>query len=144
MSNKLLITIILLAAILFGLGFAVGYFFKAQKTASQIEKMEKVLKPLELGRIISSIPLFGQVANISGRIITLSQGDDNMTIKIGDNAQIYSLVSSSADGKTTREQKKAEFSEIKIGDRLNAGVKLTPGGDFEAVSVIIIPTAGEK
>ncbi len=141
MNNKLLIVriaVILIAVVLLTLGFGAGYFLKSSKA----QRMEGIIKSLEFGKVVSSIAVFGQVANISGRIVTLNQGEDSMAIKIRDNAIIYSF--SSAGGKTTKEQKKAEFSEIKIGDRLNAGIKLVPGGDFEAVSVIIIPAVESK
>lgn len=149
MNNKPLIvriTLILTIVILLALGFGVGYFFKAQKTVSQIEKlgkMENVLKLIGSEKLISAIAVFGEVTNInvSDRTIVLSYNDESAPIKIKDKA-VINYLSSGAGGINT--PKTVEFSALKIGDQINARVKMLPDGWLEADTLFIIPAPEKK
>lgn len=139
MDNKALTTLIVVAVLFLIVGGGVGMAYQTQKDSVKIKQvniMEPAFKGLS-SKVIPSIVAYGQVTNIEGRNITLSYSGESLTVKIKDNANIYSFAT--APGTKTASQEKANFSDIKKGDNLNISLKLLADGSLEGQSAIILP-----
>jgi hypothetical protein len=141
------ILIIFSGIILLSVGYFVGVGFTAekQKNILNYEDQQRATKTIEVmsSKMIQSIVASGKVSNISDRTVVITDEEESMNIYIKEDTQISSFilvtVAKGGTSSTTSKQTKAEFSDIKIGDRVNATIKILPDNKIEAVSVIIIP-----
>ena len=137
-NKKQLIIFIIVGVLLFLIGGGLGVISTMQ--SQPVQTKTKTVNSLS-SKVISSIVTYGQVKNINGRDITLSNLGDDLTISIASNAQIFSFTNSS-NGKTgvvAPTQQIVKFENIKIGDSANVVMKLLPSGQLEGSSVIILP-----
>ncbi|MGD0576647.1 MAG: hypothetical protein ABSA74_01050 [Candidatus Staskawiczbacteria bacterium] len=141
-NKSKLVILIIVGVALFLIGGGLG-IVSTQK-GSQRTKIEATNSLSS--KVVSSIIAYGQVKNIDGRNITLSNLDDNLTISIADNAQVYSFTTPVAgkNGGTAPVQQTVKFENIKIGDNVNVAIKLLPSGQLEGSSVIILPLPVQK
>lgn len=142
-NNKKQSVILIVAGILIflvgvGLGITLQNSNKAQ--ARKVQAVNNLVS-----KVVSSIVAYGQVENIDGRNITLSNLGDNLVISIADNAQVYSFTTPVAgkNGATAPVQQTVKFEDIKIGDNVNVAVKLSPSGQMQGSSVIILPMSAK-
>ncbi|TSC94246.1 MAG: hypothetical protein CEN87_541 [Parcubacteria group bacterium Licking1014_1] len=141
--NKItsLISLIIIALAIFVLGGGAGVLYQTQKTAPQLEQLEKATSIINFlsSEELSRITVFGKATKIEGRDITLSSGNDSVKVNVIDDSAIYSFVANGAAEKSAPVRKIVKFEEIKIGDNLNITVKLLPDGQLQGLSVIILP-----
>lgn len=136
MNNKKQLAILIIVGVLvFLVGGGLG-IISVQPKGFQKTKIEATNKLAS--RVISSIVAYGQIENIDGRNLTLSNFGDNLSILILDNAQVYSFTTPSVKNATPSQQT-VKFENIKIGDKVNVAVKLLPNGQMQGSSVIILP-----
>jgi hypothetical protein len=120
--------------LLFLIGAALGFVLHTQNKI-QVQKVEAINSLSS--KVVSSMSASGKVKNISGRNITLTNLGDDLTITIADNAQIYSFTLKTKGAAQT--QQTAKFGDIKVGDNINVAVKLSPTGQMQGASVVILP-----
>ena len=118
--NKIILYILLtvLVVILLIASVMAGIFYQTQKDASEKETF-KILN----SKIISSINLFGKVANVNGKDIILEQDGDSIALSIKDDIKIGS---SNEDPNQT---------QIKEGDILTITAELLSNGQLEIKSI---------
>jgi hypothetical protein len=142
MEKKNLIILIILGFIIFILGGGLGILYQQQKEVLPSKDILKVQAVQTLSsKVIPSIAAFGTVTNISGRNLTLVSGNDSLTVKISDGAQIFLPATTTTDknGKVvTSPQQAVSFSEIKNGNNVSVNLKLLPDGQIEGQMVSII------
>ena len=88
MNRAVLIFLILIAgAVLLAVGFGVGIYYNPSQNPSQlqIQKAENLVKDLS-SETVGSIVAYGQVSATEGRTITLTNGEDSLTIDLPDSA----------------------------------------------------------
>ena len=157
--NKILIfLLIIIGVIIFTVGGGgLGILYQKQKDASQIEKLQaresvlnSVVKRLS-SKLIQSIASYGKVSKIEGRNVTLTFEGESLTIKVREEALIFSFTQTlgrSLTGEaaplkkgdtviTTRQ--KVELKDIKLGDDLGINIKLLPDGQLEGQFITIVP-----
>lgn len=130
MANKILIIAILAViggAVFLGAGYLAGIGVK-QEQPKNFEKTVNAVKSLSSSKVVPSITAMGKVTKISGRNITLTNGEESIEIYIKDDAKIYSS------------QKESNFGAITVGDNLNIRIKISPDGQIDGSSVVIMPT----
>lgn len=140
--NKILTIIVVLAIAIFVVGSVVGW---TAKTFYKAESLEDVVKNASAEQIkvadmmklnaVSSIRIFGKVTSILGRTVTMAYNKETMQIAINNDAVVFSIDYNQP--KPT--QKKSEFKNIKVGDSLNVGLKVTDKYQIQGTSVIIYP-----
>jgi len=128
MDKSKLITTIVAAVLFFVLGGGIVVLYQAPK----IEKLEAALSQLS-SKTVPSITAYGQVTKIDGKNVSIAYSGSSMTVKITDNAQIYSSDNVAAS------QQKVAFSNIKVGDNIIIGLKLYSDGKIEGTSVTKLP-----
>lgn len=131
-KQSLIILSIIIALVFLCLGGAAGILYQTQKEVSQSGNPAEIIKEIT-SKAITSVSAYGQVTNIQGRNIILSYAGDSITIKIGDDAKIYSFTQSSAST-----QQIAKFENIKNGDNLTVSSKLLSDGTLEGQTVLIL------
>ena len=134
---------IIVTIIVFIVCGGLGVFFEMQRTLPQVKGYEKasiLVKGLS-SRIVPAITAVGQVKEIEGNMITLISGTDTMKIKVRDDAQIYSFLSSVQGAKPVTVNQTAKLKDITKNDTLNISAKLLPDGSLEGISVIIFDKA---
>lgn len=140
MDNKKLAILIIAGIVLVLLGGVAGVIFQAKFLSPQSKSMNALSS-----KVISSIVAYGQVKNINGKNVTLSNLGDNLLISIADNAQVYSFTTPPGSAKNTAPvQQTGKFDDLKVGDNVNVAVKLLPTGQLEGVSVIILSQTVRK
>jgi len=145
--NKIIIPIIIIGSlILLGIGFFLGFSFQTPQVAPEQEETPQEEAPQILesisSKIISSITAMGKVTKISGDTITLTQGTENLSIRVKKGAKVSSFVTPTPveQGETGAiEQKTVSFEDIKVGDSLNIGLEILSDGTVEGLFVIIFP-----
>jgi len=102
-------------------------------------------------KLIQSIASYGKVSKIEGRNVTLTFEGESLTIKVREEALIFSFTQTlgrSLTGEaaplkkgdtviTTRQ--KVELKDIKLGDDLGINIKLLPDGQLEGQFITIVP-----
>lgn len=118
------IIFILIGIVLFIFGAGAGIMYQAQKSFSQ----PGILDILN-SKVVSSVTVYGEVADINGRDITLSYEGERLVIGVASDAQIFSSDSS---------RQNSDFSQIKKGDYVNAGIKFSSDGRVQAQTIVIV------
>ena len=141
MDNKktiILVSLIMLGIVFLGVGYFAGVTLEKQKNAPELEKIERATKILRAvnSRVIPSPVAFGEITNISGRVLTLAYAGESLDILIKENAQIYFLPQVTAGTQDTVKERNIDFSEIKVGDWSNITLEISPDGQVEGLSVI--------
>ena len=140
-KNLTIIIVVAVVAVIIGLALGMNLSPKSVAEKSQSTKFESAVKALS-SKVIPSIIAYGQVSKIENKNITLTYNKETLTIPLTQSTSIYSFVAPATGSKTaTPTQKKAAFSEIKVGDSLNITLKLLPDGTIEGQSVIILMKA---
>jgi hypothetical protein len=135
-TNKIIINekkiyLIFLVLLFLIVGIILGIFYQNKKDIFKIEKTEAILKILN-SEVVPSIVSYGIITEIKDREITMIFNEDPITIKIKDDASIHSVGKSAGESLS-----QLDFSQIKIGDVLNAEIKVNSAGTFESNSVIV-------
>ena len=152
MNRALKIFLMLIAAILLvAVGALLSSAYQGQQKPAETAVIQPATQPAtplnqtdqqELNKlrllkssVVSSLVLFGQVTNISGNVITLSSGKDNSFFTADPKAKYYiDITSKSGAGQTTP----AQFSDIKVGDNLQARTVLLADDRLNAFFVLIV------
>ena len=148
MDKKILMVIV--AVVLLVVGVFLGMGLQMQKDNAKINGSASTISAVKSlsSKVVPSIIAYGQVTNISGKVLTLSYSGDVLDVKISDNSNIYSFSAPTAPAgsktPTAPVQQKALFSDIRKGDNLNVSLKLKADGSLEGQSVIILPSANRK
>lgn len=142
MEKNLIIILVIGAFIIFILGGGTGIFYQTQKYAPQIEKLqilETTAKALS-SPVVFDITALGKVTNIDGRNITLNRNNQELTIKIKEDAKITSAFKSAVPGENRFSvvEKPDTFENIKKGDGLRINIKVLENGKLEGDVVTII------
>ena len=106
-----------------------------EREESLITERDKNGKLSELTSILSSplisdITVTGRVSNVSGRNITLTENEENLTIPVKEGLKAISFISP---------EQKVKIEDLQIGDYLNIFMRVSKDGEIEATRVIIIP-----
>ncbi|HLD52070.1 MAG TPA: hypothetical protein VJA82_02085 [Sediminibacterium sp.] len=137
-KNLTIIIVVAVVAVIIGLALGMNLSPKSAVSKEQSNKFETAVKSLS-SKVIPSIIAYGQVTKIENKNITLTYNNETLTIPLTQSTSIYTFVAPETGSKTTAPtQKKAAFSEIKVGDSLNITIKLLPDGTIEGQSVIIL------
>lgn len=137
MNNNFSVFCVAGVVVAFLLGGVAGVFYQTQATAGDLAKVQAARKIVQAftSKVVPSIVAYGQVDKIEEKTITLKNGQETVAIKIGDTSPIYSLSANQSVPTQTR----VDFSKIKLGDSLNIAIAVSPDGQFEGTSVIILP-----
>jgi hypothetical protein len=146
MTNKILIisvSAVIGGIVLLGAGYLAGVSLEKEKTGPQLEELElatKVVKVINSKGVVF-VTAFGEVKKTSDRTITIVNGGENLDIRVKEDAEILSFVPlvPAKKGAPTYvpEERKAEFSDIKVGNKVNAAITILPDGSIEAISLIV-------
>jgi len=140
-NDKVLKAIIGVAAgvILFVAGYAVGLLQnQGLVSPGSGQGLTNLVKTLNTTPVISDIVATGNITNISGRKITVKEGEKSLTIPIRKDAEIYSFVSQGATSQGSTPSK-ISFSELKVGDYINIYLNVLTNGEIEGARVILVP-----
>jgi len=144
MDKRKLILLIVGVLFVFVLGGGAGVYYKTQEVAERTIKNKLTEESLEIlsSKIISTINAYGEVVDIKGRDVFLSYEGDTIKINVDDDAVIYSVVEKinpdPSDITKNASQELVDFSQIKIGDNLNVGIKINENFQFEAQLIMIM------
>jgi len=141
MKKEILIAIAIIGGlIILGLGFSLGLSWGLKA----IKEVKAPLADLLESKVITSLitTASGEVAEISGRNLTLSKEGNTLTILIREDAPIYRLVppekkATEVPQPVAREE--IEFGEIKAGDQVNIACQLKADATLEGVDVMVLP-----
>jgi len=144
MNKKILLTIcIIVGVILLALAFYIGTYFSPNLSSGGniMSVVESINSP-----VISTITAYGTVQKIQGQTITLSADGDTRDIQIQEGSTVSILITqtSGQTSLTGPKQSTANFSMIKVGDKLNIQVKLLPTGELSGTGIIILPASFTK
>ena len=136
MTRNNLTLIIISCLISLGLGFYGGYFF-VQKTV--LEEQKNPLAELLDLRIIEKLKTTaaGEITDISGRKITLTDKEDNLEILVGEETPVFRLVPPESETAEVAEKKEISFEEIKIGDQTTILCQLNSDWSLIGIEVIV-------
>ena len=143
---KKIIFLIIIGLVLLGVGFGVGVFYQSQKYIAQSEKFQMLtnaLKPLS-SKTIPVMHAVGIVEKISGRKITISYVGESVELLVPESAEIISFTSQNAGESQDSPiftKKDSVFGDIKLGDRLNVSLKISPEGQIEVTAITIVPVS---
>ncbi len=145
MNRILRLLIIVIVIIIFtagGVWFGISY--QTQKDNSQIKELpapNPVLKKLS-SKLVSSINSYGKVSKIEGINITLTSGEESLTIQVKENVSIFTYIQTLPLKKgdiPNMVQQKLNLKDIKNGDSLDVSLKLLPNGQLDAQSIYVLP-----
>jgi hypothetical protein len=142
MEKSSTIWLVLLAVVMLVVGAGIGMLYQ-KGTASPVSTQpapQALIQKLN-SKVIPSIVAYGQVKGISGKVITLTYGGDDVTVTMNDNAQYSALVP--ATKTTSANSRKASLLEIKTGSKINITLKVTPEGKFVGASSFIFPATAK-
>jgi len=131
-QNLYFISLLVVLALGFlALGIAIGISWQDKKISLKTEKAENILKILN-SEVVPSIVSYGIVSSINDREVTMVFNEDPITIKVKNGASIYNVGENG--GKNLNQ---SDFSQIKVGDVLNAKITVDSNGIFESNSIIV-------
>jgi len=107
-----LILTIVFSIILLGGIFYLGYFFGQRKVKTSLLESKMLKNWMVFAK--------GEVREISGRDLILTANGENLKISVSEKAAVQSLNTKNG------EIKKASFEDIKVGNKLEAQVKVEP------------------
>lgn len=152
-SEKLIVIVLIVfgGIILIFTGYLLGSGFSKNKQKNFLNP-ENYQKPVDIinSKIVKSFVVFGKVSSIDevNRIITITEGKENMNIYVKEDAQISSTVSTvstapiipdkSGSSSKSLKQTKFSFADIKIGNQVSAVIKIFSDNKLEAVSLVIV------
>lgn len=121
----------------FAFGVLMGVFYYSQKVSPALVKADTANKSMDVfrSRVIGSITAFGKVENMSGRIIVLAQGDETLSVRIRNDAEIFTYgTPAQADNPVKVE---TSLNNIKPGDVVNVEINVLPDNQLEGRAVVI-------
>jgi hypothetical protein len=131
-DKKQLSILIVMGILIFLAGGALGIISENQKIPTQKIETANNLS----SKVISSIVAYGEVKSVNGRNIVLSNLGTDLTIRIAENAPVYSFATRS--GSAAPVQQTVKLSDISKGDKINIALKVLPIGQMEGTSVVIL------
>ena len=141
-KETLIIIAVVGGLVLLGIGFSLG--LSLGKKAMEGTEVETPLADLLESKVITGLTTVasGEVAEMSGRNLTLSAEGDTLTILIREAAPIYHLVlpeekATEVPQPVVREE--IEFGEIKVGDQVSITCQLKADTSLEGVEVTVLP-----
>lgn len=140
MKKEISIALIIIGGlIILGLGYSCGYF-SGQKGVEEIKVEEPLVSLLE-SKIIRDLTAnaSGEVTEISGRNLTLSEEGNTLTVAIKEEATINRLVLPTEEVTEAAVGEEIEFGEIKVGDQVSIFCKLKADGSLEGTDVMVLP-----
>jgi len=135
MKRLLFLILAILIALL--VGFSVGFFL--EKQGVNICPNTKIVQGLNSKTImVSSLVAGGEIANISGRTLTLIRQGESLDVVIKEGAVLSSFVfPENNNGSTT--SAKIGFADIKKGDNVYVNLEVLSTGDVQGTSVTVVP-----
>lgn len=141
-KETLIIIAVVGGLVLLGIGFSLG--LSLGKKVMEGTKVEAPLAGLLESKVITGLTTAasGEVAEISGRSLTLNNEGDTLTILIREDALIYRL--SSPEEKATEvpqpvAREEIEFGEIKTGDTVSIFCQLKADASLEGTEILVLP-----
>ncbi len=138
-KETLIIIAVVGGLVLLGIGFSLG--LNLGKKAMEGTKVEAPLTDLLESKVITGLTTAasGEVAEISGRNLTLNNEGDTLTILIREDAFIYRLVLPEEVAEVPQPvvREEIEFGEIKIGDRISISCELKADASLEGIDVTV-------
>ena len=136
MPKKFLLLIGIIIAVLFLIGISFGYGYKTGLRVPQ-------LSILETSKVIQAryATAQGEIAEISGRTLTLTEEGDTLSVPIKEGAGLITFIASEREeGKMVApEIQEIEFKDIKVGDKVVIQLELKASGEFEGTSLTVLP-----
>lgn len=126
-------TIIFLAFILVVSAVAIGLGVVYQKTRKYSEPLENSVFKILNSKTIPFVTAYGDIVNIDGKNITISSKEDNLTVKIRDDAPVYSFES--------QVQKIIKVEDLRKGDKISVNLKISQDGQAEGLAIVLITPA---
>ena len=143
-DNNTLVFLIAGGLAIFLLGGGLGMFYQFQKDTVRNDQNDKILKTADTlsSELVPSMVAFGQVASVIGRDITIFSNDGKvLSVKINENAPIYSYI---AGSKEPNIQSRVALNEIKKGNMVNITMKLMPDGSLTGQLILILAGGGAQ
>lgn len=148
-TSIVLTSLVLLVFFVVGIGFGGFYQIKkcenAKTSGAVASWVSSNLVKILTSKTISTIYADGEVVKIDGRNITISAKGEGATYKIADGADINIITTSvPLDSKTKTApatQTKGNFSNIKVGQKVNILLKVLDDGKVAGQAVIIFTSA---
>ncbi len=146
MDKKIIILSFILAFLIFILGGGAGVFYQQQNCLVNAEKstektntdvFEKTVKDLS-SQTIYFIVAYGDVTDIQDRNITINNNEENLTVKIKEDAKITSFNVPAVGTSSSDTETPAKFEDIKNGNNLRIYLKVFSDGQVSGESVMII------
>ena len=139
---KKIIFLIIAGLVIFALGTSLGLFYRTAPTGGSEDAVKF------LSSKATSFNANGIVTKISGRDISLNSNGETLVIPVNNSAKINLFVQPTAEENgvaASSYYRTAQFSEIKVGYRLNISLGLSSSNKIEGQEVFIfIPLPGEK
>jgi hypothetical protein len=140
-TSKIILFVIIILIVFFagvGVGILQYNFFGGQNA-----KMLSAVKVLS-SQMVPTISAYGQVAEINGKIITISFSEETLSVPIRDDAKISSVGGfNQVPGSvvSVASQPSVDFNSIKKGDNVTINMRLLSDGTLEGTAVFILPSA---
>ena len=131
--NKERITYIAIGLVVFILGLGVGIVYQQAKMVLG-SKRNPVLEVLN-SRTIPFVTAYGDIVDIRGKNIAINFEEDSLTVKIKDDAPVYSFESGV--------QKIIKVEDLKKGDKVSVNLKLSQDGQAEGLAIVLIASAAK-
>ena len=147
MKKESLIAIAVIGGIIFlGLGFSLGLDWAQKGLQKEMEKpkTESPLINLLKSKVIRGLGTIasGEVKEISGRKITLTDEGDILIVSIREDALLYRLLPPKGEATETTQpvvREEIKFGDIKAGDKVNITCQLKADETLEGVDVMVSP-----
>lgn len=117
---------------IFILGGGIGIAYQEQQANPVVKQTAQLIE--NLNSKVFTVSALGTVSKISERKITLDYKNSKIEIVLPNSIEVFSI-KSETNPKTkieTRNQVKASFEEIKIGDNVNVEIKISE--DWQTIS----------
>ena len=144
--RNIIVSLIVVVLILLVGGF-LGAAYQRQQ-GGQSQGIAQMVKDLN-SKVVPTISAYGSVTKVEGRNLTLTYQGDTLTLKITDDAKVYSISpvtppkSGTGSNKNTSGAatplKEVAFQNIAVGNNVSVRLRVLPDGQFEGFSVIISP-----
>lgn len=134
MPQKNLLSIGIIAAVLFLIGGSFGYMIgKGVPQASILETSKVIQARYATAR--------GEVAEISGRTITLTKDGESLSVLLKESAKFTTFFASTVkQGEAPKyETKDITLEDVKVGDDVAVQLQLNSDDTFEGMSLTVIP-----
>jgi hypothetical protein len=142
-KTNLIIIAVIGGLILLGIGFGLGLSSGQKAVKKAMEEAKAPLAGLLESKVVRSLDAVasGEVTEISGHNLSLSNGGDALTISIKEDASIARLLPPEGEATETPQppvREEIKFGEIKLGDQVSISCGLKADGSLEGIDIMVL------